>query len=468
LLFTAAAKLQNNIEKASRESTYHSFLTNWDSSKTLGANLGEYAQFVPWISARFEHDQSEFLLNDYLFSFLITSSDVGELTPTHRDFLFWSIDNMSAEDQSVIDNANQAESFHEFLLTMIHRWSSEGHGTEEIVAELETWAIEFSHSGDADLKVKMALLEHIDNANIVDQIIHTDFSPSLAIRTQPQEFHALVALVFDRSNEVPPSEESLNLLFREALRFRHKPPCPSEKCWIFDRETNVCTPKENSGCYELSCGATDVAISFSSKLFDILDDDKNRPVGATDHADDYDECKPEFNKESGLWTWSKPLGECMAVSEQSKKITFEISMAYQKISKRIELESGLELNFKSYEDGIRVKFNCNYPCKVELTSKTVGLKARPRANSSLSNTGDLARGFTVDTFRDSAFQHAASEDVFVGQVLFVQLEWALKSSKFNFYVVNCQVTSEGSEFAVRMIQVINYNLLIFFIYMFIE
>ena len=228
----------------------------------------------------------------------------------------------------MIDNVDQAESFHQFLLTMIHRWSSEGHGTDEVVAQLETWAVDFSHTGDADIKVKMALLEVVDllelvgdidfsaSKNVVDAIVNTDFSPSLAIRTQPQEFHALVALVFDRLNEEPPSEGSSNLIFREALRFRRKPPCPSEKCWVFDRQNNLCTPKENSGCYELSCGATDVALSFSSNLFDILDDDKSKPVGATDHADDYDECKPEFNADSGLWTWSKPLGECMAVSEQ--------------------------------------------------------------------------------------------------------------------------------------------------------
>ena len=63
LLFTAAAKLQNNIEKSLRQSTYQSILTNWDSSTTLANNLGELAEFVPWISSRFEHDQSEFLLN---------------------------------------------------------------------------------------------------------------------------------------------------------------------------------------------------------------------------------------------------------------------------------------------------------------------------------------------------------------------------------------------------------------------
>lgn len=240
---------------------------------------------------------------------------------------------------ALIDNHATGESYYQFLLATIARWGD--HSPENVIMDqLYQWAFDFSEFGDPATKIKHTLISELCKQgpcsipgipckrvnclapNVADDLLkalyhvnlYPTFTGQMGAPTNPAPFVALITSLFadrDLLDHMPP-EFILQHIFIEALTARFiepDTPCPSSKCWDYDEETRICSPREDAGCWELTCGATDVTLTFESALFGVENDDETKPW--------LDECAPTWNEADSKWTWSNQLGECMtAVCEE--------------------------------------------------------------------------------------------------------------------------------------------------------
>lgn len=140
------------------------------------------------------------------------------------------------------------------------------------------------------------------------------------------------------------------------------------------------------------------------------------------------------------------------------EMLFQITIGKDRIEKTVQVTdkiSGapIDLFYKSYSDGVRIRFTCHFPATISV-SNSFNQQGRAEARHSLKTSGSFASAFSMATFHDEAFAQPVEDDhkVFVGTQLYVQVEWALKSNQFQFYLANCQLTSDQSDAAVRLIK----------------
>jgi len=138
-------------------------------------------------------------------------------------------------------------------------------------------------------------------------------------------------------------------------------------------------------------------------------------------------------------------------------MNFGITISRQKILKEVSVEdsiTGLPVGifYKSYQDGMRIRFVCHYPAAISVSDTFQITSAK--AGHRLSNSGSLATGFSLTAFRDSLFSQIVSpgEKVFIGNSLYVQVTWAVKSEDLQFYLSNCYVSSSRSDIKVQVVQ----------------
>ena len=57
-------------------------------------------------------------------------------------------------------------------------------------------------------------------------------------------------------------------------------------------------------CFALNCQYDRITIDFSSKLFDVEDDDQSNPFGTPGP------CVPFWDSDDNKWQWTAGLGDC--------------------------------------------------------------------------------------------------------------------------------------------------------------
>ena len=139
-------------------------------------------------------------------------------------------------------------------------------------------------------------------------------------------------------------------------------------------------------------------------------------------------------------------------------MNFGISIGREKILKHVSVEDAktgepIGIYYKSFEDGVRIRFVCHYPAAISINSNSFIAKFADPTDS-LTNVGSLGAGFKLGVYRDSSFTNLVLPDdkVFVGSWLYVQVSWEVESDQLQFYLADCRVSSDRTHIDVKLIK----------------
>merc|ERR1712037_630348 len=202
--------------------------------------------------------------------------------------------------------------------------------------------------------------------------------------------------------------------------------CPSGSCWTLNEATGKCEIKPDTDCWDLQCGADKMNIWFREDIFAA-------------------ECAPVWDDAISAFTWSQDIGKCMVAESnpETGDIDFIVSIGRGDSRQDINIH-GLNFFTADYESQISARFRCSYASEISVSSETFSVEKTAPADASFSDRGDFTSAFSIDLYSDEEFSSAVGDAVFIGQDLFVDLNWPVTEG-VQFFTQNCDIDIEGEK-----------------------
>jgi len=203
--------------------------------------------------------------------------------------------------------------------------------------------------------------------------------------------------------------------------------CPSEECWTYDADNLKCTPKKH--CSELVCGAEGFEISMMIELFGLNAGEAVNWGGEASPECDESDCtiKSDFGKDGMSYvmgettiTWSMMISLTGNNRHRSDSIDHD----------QIDL-GDRQIIINPF--GVGMLFQCTYPRLVTLSSQAYTVED-VSISSSMQGDGKWTESFTM------VLNNGDGVEFILGQVLPVEISWAVNHAKLTFYYESCAVT----------------------------
>jgi len=215
-------------------------------------------------------------------------------------------------------------------------------------------------------------------------------------------------------------------------------PCPTDECWRYDTTTGECHFKLDAKCSMISCSPDAIKIEFRSELLGIEDNQKD-PFGPED------ETKPKWNLESQQWEYYCLLGGCnMNTFTQKGHLVFHFAWELPGET----TDAGAEAGIINTQPISKIEYECRYDKRVSLSSEPVEM-VRHSSSAVFTGHGDLTNSFKMSVHDDATFL-GESERVYLGDTLFVRVEWLNNhaSDRLAFFVDVCDVVQGDKRISI--------------------
>jgi len=209
-------------------------------------------------------------------------------------------------------------------------------------------------------------------------------------------------------------------------------PCPSLNCWDYNADTGTCSLK--SGCTTVTCGDTDMVLSFVPALFGASVDGVSPAAGELTDIEMNGESQKGYQIRCGL-------GECdMTYKAAGGTLTFEMSLKKDLVGKQNFNGVSVLMGTRDISIGI----TCEYPMKIEVSSDKYNIMD-VTTSGSIGGKGSLATGFELNLAGQS------DDVILLGAMMDVTASWAVKKlPDISFYFTECGIVQE--ETTVNVIQ----------------
>lgn len=203
----------------------------------------------------------------------------------------------------------------------------------------------------------------------------------------------------------------------------YKKPCPSGKCWHYDASTGTCTMISN--CLELSCGPTQMTISFNAYLFGI------------DNYVFFGAAQPVWDSTTFKFHLTCDLGKCGMTNEivgNELILKLRVEQDGSDRTRSAISDNTISLGDKTIITApfkVSVSFKCVYDTTVNVQSAAFNVHDVTISGSTQS-TGSLAGGFEMTL--------GSSRQVILGQILEVTITWLVQITNINFHIDGCTIT----------------------------
>lgn len=187
-------------------------------------------------------------------------------------------------------------------------------------------------------------------------------------------------------------------------------------------------------CLALTCGATNMQVSFDSALFGV--DDDQGVLWAT-------QADPQWNAEDGEWQLAAAFGSngmTYKIDNEAQTINFSILIGVDgsgrarssSIDKVVQLDDTQSIITSPF--GVGIHFNCEYPLKFTVSTETYQVEDVTTAGTTYAE-GSLSGGFEM------TLNNGGTTNFILGAYLPVKIEWDVTAMVgLKFYFDECVVT----------------------------
>lgn len=275
-------------------------------------------------------------------------------------------------------------------------------------------------------------------AGFAAEILYTNFDWLLENEHDPRGFISACEEISWRHFEVQFFIRiKIQVIFRYVMAPLVSNRCPPGNCWTLNEATGECEIKHDADCWGLTCGADKMSFWFRPDLLDVLADDLREDIFAA-------ECAPVWDDAISAFSWSENIGKCMVAQSNAETgdIDFIVSIGRGDSRQDINIH-GLNFFTADYESQISARFRCSYASEISVSSETFSVE-KVSSDASLSDRGDFTSAFSVDLYSDEDFSAAVGDVVFIGQDLFVDLNWPVTDG-IQFFTQSCDIDIEGEK-----------------------
>jgi len=217
--------------------------------------------------------------------------------------------------------------------------------------------------------------------------------------------------------------------------------CPSTECWDYDSDSHVCSLKPSLACSALVCLSDSMAITFSSNLFGIND---NEPITWAG------ELEPSWNADGNAWGVSVGLGQGgMTHRIEGDKLIFTAFIGVHGdqrqrsdiVMKNIETNLNHTVITTGF-NGVAMKYQCSYNRTISVSSEDFAVED-VTVTDHQDGFGNLANGFSMVLNNGDGLMYI------LGAELPIEVKWSvnvLADLKFNFDF--CKVTHGATDFFI--------------------
>ncbi|CAG5110231.1 Oidioi.mRNA.OKI2018_I69.chr2.g4652.t1.cds [Oikopleura dioica] len=228
----------------------------------------------------------------------------------------------------------------------------------------------------------------------------------------------------------------IQVFFRFTMEHLISNRCPTGNCWTLNESTGECEIKPDADCWGLTCGADTMNFWFRPDLLDVLADDQREGIFAAD-------CAPVWDDANSAFSWSENIGKCMVAESNAETGDIDFIVAISRADSRQDIKiHGIDFFTADYESQISARFRCSYDSEISASSEVFNVKPGYPADASFSDKGDFTEAFSIDLYNDDEFSQAVGDVVYVGQELFVDVNWAVTEG-VQFYAQSCEIDIDG-------------------------